>query len=143
MIEQIYSAPSFGGSEHLATVVRRHEITDGVKFFTDPKSDIQVGTVSHEAGYVTQPHQHVYRDRRSRSCIEVLYVLSGEVTVDFYTSSGEPVGWRTLSPGDFVILLDGYHGLRYSQDTYIFEVKQGPHLGQNDKVFLSPSPEGN
>ncbi len=40
---------------------------------------------------------------------------------------------RELLQGDAVILRGGAHGLRFSEDTVLLEVKQGPYHGTEEK----------
>ena len=50
------------------------------------------------------------------------------------TNNQEYVCSRILESGDIIILAAGGHGFEMLEDTEIFEVKQGPYAGENDKT---------
>ena len=60
-------------------------------------------------------------------------VKSGSCYVDIYSRNKEILVSRLLKEGDIVLLLGGAHGFRMTEDTILFEVKQGPYAGNADK----------
>ena len=45
-----------------------------------------------------------------------------------------------LNKGDVIILMRGGHGFHVIEEVEMIEVKQGPYIGQNDKVRFSGVP---
>jgi hypothetical protein len=88
----------------------------------------------HPAGKVVDAHVHNKVERRITSTAEAIFVQSGKVRVDFYDDNKRYLESRTLIGGDVTLLLGGGHGLVVLEDAKMFEVKQGPYLGELDKV---------
>lgn len=44
--------------------------------------------------------------------------------------------------GDVLVLVDGGHGFRMTEDTVLVEIKQGPYLGLDDKARFAPAVSG-
>ncbi|HAW19644.1 MAG TPA: hypothetical protein DCX14_05625, partial [Flavobacteriales bacterium] len=68
---------------------------------------------------------------------EVLFIKSGKVRVDFYTSDRSYLKSVALEQGDVILLASGGHGFRMIEDSEIIEVKQGPYCGDLDKTRFS------
>jgi mannose-6-phosphate isomerase-like protein (cupin superfamily) len=66
--------------------------------------------------------------------LEVLYIRSGKVAIDFYSDEQEYIGQRVLSAGDVILLVSGGHGFKMLEPTEMIEVKQGPYAGDEDKT---------
>lgn len=131
--EHVYSPANADGCELVALVLRGVAAAPpaGVRFHTDPKDILQVGTVSHPAGHVVPPHEHA-AVRRAMPDVppECLLLLSGRVRVDLYaTGCREPFASRELAAGDAVILYGGGHGFTMLEAAALFEVRLGPYLG--------------
>jgi uncharacterized protein YjlB len=69
---------------------------------------------------------------------EVLLIKKGRVRVDLYGSNLHYVTSRTLGPGDVILLSAGGHGFEILEDAAFIEVKQGPYMGDHDKVRFEP-----
>lgn len=128
MIEQIMH-----DGELLAIVIRSDFQKDGIEFFTESDSPMQLGYMQRQKGYEISPHVH----RRVRRVVdelnEVLWIKRGRVRVDFYTSRKEYVRSGELAQNDVVLLIGGGHGFTMLEDTEIIEAKQGPYVGDRDK----------
>lgn len=143
-IERIEDPPGFDGSEGLLGVVVRtlEECPDGVSPVTPPSMPIQAMTIRYPAGHEITPHVHLrrYPQQGLARPVEVLIVLKGRMVADFYRSDHSLVESREVGAGDCVILCGGGHGFRMLEDCQLFEVRQGPYLGQSDKVrFDAPA----
>jgi hypothetical protein len=44
------------------------------------------------------------------------------------------LGSEFLNEGDLIMLIQGGHGFSVVEDLEMIEIKQGPYLGDNDKV---------
>ena len=60
------------------------------------------------------------------------------VRVDFYDDNQQYIERHIARSGDIVILKAGGHGFKVLERADIFEVKQGPYLGAQDKVRFEP-----
>lgn len=124
-------------TELVAVIVRREYDRPGVSFLTAPGEPQQLALIHHPEGYVVPAHTHKPVRRDIHQTQETLIVRSGRVRLDLYDTDGEPLGSRTLSAGDVVILLRGGHGLTCETEAEFWEVKVGPYLGRDrDKANL-------
>jgi mannose-6-phosphate isomerase-like protein (cupin superfamily) len=44
-----------------------------------------------------------------------------------------------LEAGDVILLIKGGHGFKVLEDLEMFEVKQGPYAGDEDKIKFTPA----
>jgi hypothetical protein len=104
-----------------------------IDFLTTPNMNLQVGFLKHDKGKVIQAHEHKAASRVIVDTAEVLMVTKGSLRVDLY---GDPMEVQSfqMDAGDVVVLLAGGHGFEVLEDrTEVWEVKQGPYLGEADK----------
>ena len=94
--------------------------------------------MKHPKGKVIQPHVHNVVKREVLYTKEVLVVKSGKVRADFYTEERSYVSSTVLVTGDVILLASGGHGFTILEDTEMFEIKQGPYAGENDKTRFDP-----
>ncbi len=115
--------------------------SDGIEFFTSDKDSQQLGYMNRPAEYLIPPHRHNLVPREVHYTQEVLFIKSGKVRVDFYSTEQEYITSRILKQGDVILLADGGHGFKMLEQSEIIEVKQGPYCGEMDKVRFSPVEE--
>jgi mannose-6-phosphate isomerase-like protein (cupin superfamily) len=117
-----------------AIIIRSDYEQGGIQFFTPPEFSQQLAYMKHEKGEIIEPHVHNEVNREIVRTQEVLVIKSGKVQVDLYT--GENKYWRsfTLGAGDLILLASGGHGFTMLEPTEMIEIKQGPYLGDQDKV---------
>ncbi|SDB82781.1 cupin domain-containing protein [Williamwhitmania taraxaci] len=132
MLEKI-----FDEEELLGLIVRDRYTSAGVTFFTDDDATQQVAFMKHPAGKEILPHVHNSVKREVFFTSEVLIMKSGILRVDFYSSSKVYLQSRTLYAGDVILLAGGGHGFFVIEEIEMIEVKQGPYLGEMDKVRFS------
>src|SRR6185369_5395734 len=65
---------------------------------------------------------------------EVLFIRRGRLRVDFYDETKQYLSSRILEAGDVILLIQGGHGFEVLEDLEMFEVKQGPYVGEVDKT---------
>ena len=68
--------------------------------------------------------------------MEVLFIKSGSIELDFFGEEKNLLETRVLKKGDVVILMRGGHGIKVLENSEILEVKQGPYLDVNDKDII-------
>lgn len=115
-------------------ILRSSFQSEGIKFFTDNSYSQQLGYMKRDNGYIIPPHRHKSVERKVLLTQEVLFIKSGKIRVDFYNDSQDYLQSRILNKGDVVLLALGGHGFEMLEDSEIIEVKQGPYLGDEDKV---------
>src|SRR5436309_15691109 len=96
----------------------------------------------HPAGKVIEPHVHNPVPRAIRTTQEVLLVKRGKIRVDFYDTEKKYRKSRILGAGDIVLLAAAGHGFEVLEDLEMIEVKQGPYMGDADKVRFQSVNQG-
>ena len=126
-------------SNLLAIIVSKRFNKSGVHFFTDDDMSQQLAFMKHPAGKSIHPHIHNPVLREVYYTPEVLFIKKGKLRVDFYTDKQDYLESRVLESGDVILLIQGGHGFEVLEDLEMFEVKQGPYVGDSDKTCFEPS----
>lgn len=121
-----------------AVIIRREFHRPGIHFFTPGDFSQQLAYMSRPSGHEIQPHFHREVQRDVRRTLEVLVIRRGRLRVDFYGIDQRLIDSRTLESGDVILLAAGGHGFQILEDCEMFEIKQGPYLGDDDKVKFTP-----
>jgi len=129
MIEQITH-----NDQILAIIIKHDYSSNGLTFFTPDDFSQQLAYMNHPKGKTIKPHVHNIVKREVLYTKEVLIIKKGKVRTDFYTDDKKYICSRTLETGDIILLAAGGHGFEMLEDTEMFEVKQGPYAGENDKI---------
>ena len=118
----------------ISIIVRKDFQSKGLHFFTPNDYSQQLGYMSHPVGKQIQPHVHKKVQREVHYTQETLFIRKGKLQVDFYSENHEYLENRVLEAGDVILLIKGGHGFQVLEDLEMFEVKQGPYAGDEDKV---------
>ncbi len=118
----------------LAMIVRNDFSKEGISFLTQSDDSQQVAYMKHPKGKIIQPHVHTSVKREVFFTKEVLFIKKGRLRVDFYDDCKSYLESRILSSGDIILLSNGGHGFTVIEDLEMYEVKQGPYIGENDKT---------
>jgi hypothetical protein len=121
------------GAMPLAYIVRAGWMPESTSFLTPDHFGQQMGMIVYAAGDRIQPHIHFPVVREVIGTTECIVVRKGACELDIYNQSKQLIDSRSLKTGDIVLLLGGGHGFRMSEDTILFEVKQGPYIGMAEK----------
>lgn len=121
-----------------AIIVRNEFREDGVHFFTSNDLSQQLAFMKHPKGKVIDAHVHLPVKREVHRTQEVLVIKRGRLRVDFYTQAQTYLESRVLGEGDVLLLIAGGHGFEVIDDVEMFEVKQGPYSGDQDKQRFTP-----
>ena len=132
MIEKI-----FHNSQLLALIVFHKFNEKGIHFFTEDDLSQQLAFMKHPKGKTIQPHIHNPVPRKVYYTQEVLFIKKGRLRVDFYTEEQKYLESRVLEAGDVILLIQGGHGFKVLEELEMFEVKQGPYAGDEDKIRFS------
>ena len=120
--------------ELLAIIVKNDFKKDGIHFFTPDDYSQQLGYMNHPKGKTIEPHVHNPVPRNVEYTQEVLFIKSGKILVDFYDLDKNYLESHILSENDVILLIKGGHGFEVLEDIEMFEVKQGPYVGDDDKT---------
>lgn len=122
----------------LSIIIRKNFDKDGIEFFTPDDFSQQLAYMKRAKDYVIAPHVHNAVSRDVQYTKEVLYIKSGKVRVDFYDDDKEYLESTILEAGDVILLAFGGHGFEMIEESEMIEVKQGPYVGEMDKVRFEP-----
>lgn len=121
----------------LAIIVKKEYQCVGAHFFTPDHFSQQLGYMRHPRGHVIKPHTHRLVPREVSNTLEVLFIRKGRLQVDFYDDNREFFRSEILNAGDVLLLAAGGHGFTALEDLEMFEVKQGPYVGLEDKLWFN------
>ena len=122
----------------LAIIIRAGFEKNGIEFFTPPNFSQQLAYMKRPKNHIIEPHVHNIVVREVQYTLEVLFIKSGKIRVDFYDEERAYLESRFLLKGDVILLADGGHGFEMIEESEIIEVKQGPYAGDRDKNRFEP-----
>jgi hypothetical protein len=118
----------------LALIVSNRYNKPGISFFTPSELSQQLAYMRHPVGKIIEPHVHNPVPREVQYTQETLFIKRGKLRVDFYDDQHTYVESRILEAGDVILLIQGGHGFEVLEEIEMFEVKQGPYVGEQDKT---------
>ncbi len=121
-------------NELIALIIKKDFTSDGIKFFTPDDFPEQIAYMSHKKDTIIKAHVHNEIERNISLTQEILIIKKGKLRLDLYTKEKEYIESCIIEAGDIVFLASGGHGLKCLEDIEMIEVKQGPYLGEKDKV---------
>jgi hypothetical protein len=125
----------------LALIVSHHYERPGISFFTPNELSQQLAYMRHPVGKIIEPHVHNPVHREVQYTQETLLIKRGKLRVDFYDGQQNYLESRILESGDVILLIQGGHGFEVLEELEMFEVKQGPYAGDQDKTrFIAKRP---
>lgn len=117
-----------------AIIIRSDFHEFGIHFMTEENYSQQMAYMHHEKGRIIEAHVHNHESRNVVQTQEVLVIRKGKLRVDFYKDNKEYYGSKELYEGDIILLASGGHGFEVLEEVEMVEIKQGPYLGDRDKV---------
>ena len=126
----------FDDNNQIALIIRNNYSIEknSIKFFTPNSFSQQIGLMSRPKDYKINPHIHKRVKREVLYTNEVLLIKKGIVKVDFYDDNQIFLESRKVYKGDILLLIRGGHGFTIVEEAEIYEVKQGPYVGESDKL---------
>ena len=118
----------------LALIVYHDYSERGIRFFTSNELSQQLAYMQHPVGKIIEPHIHTPAAREVLLTQETLFIKRGRLRVDFFVDQQNYLESRILESGDVILLVQGGHGFEVLEELEMFEVKQGPYKGQDDKT---------
>lgn len=129
MIEKIIVA-----GRELAIIIRNDYHAEGIHFLTQDDYSQQLAYMNHPKGKVIDAHMHNHIERKVFYTQEVLVIKKGILRVDFYDNTQMYLQSVVLNAGDIILLASGGHGFKVLEEIEMIEIKQGPYLGEKDKI---------
>ena len=129
MIKKIYD-----GDNLLAIIISNKFNEPGIHFFTPDDFSQQLAYMRHSKGKIIIPHVHNPVPRQIEYTQEILFIKSGKIRVDFYDMKQKYLESHVLAQHDVILLIKGGHGFEVLEEIEMFEIKQGPYVGENDKT---------
>lgn len=124
--------------EEMAIIIRNDYSEEGIHFLTPDDYSQQLAYMHHQEGHKIVPHFHNIVPRTVHYTQEVLVIRKGKLKVNFYNMEKEHIAGTILSEGDVIMLCAGGHGFEVLEETEMIEIKQGPYMGENDKIRFEP-----
>jgi hypothetical protein len=118
----------------LSIIIRAGFEKDGIEFFTPDNFSQQLAYMKRPKDYIIPPHVHNIVNREILSTQEVLIIRKGKLRVDFYDDDKNYLESSIVGAGDVILLAFGGHGFEMMEESEIIEIKQGPYVGELDKV---------
>jgi hypothetical protein len=118
----------------LALIVSHRYDKPGITFFTPSDYSQQLAFLHHPTGHAIGAHVHNAVHREVQLTQETLFIRKGRLRIDFYDQAQNYLESRIVEGGDAVLLIHGGHGFEVLEDVEMFEVKQGPYAGDQDKT---------
>jgi len=118
----------------LGIIIRGDYSKEGVDFFTPNDFAQQMAFMKHPKGKKIDAHVHNKLKREILVTQEVLIIRKGKLRVDFYEDNKNYICSYVLNKGDIILLASGGHGFECLDDVEMIEIKQGPYLGDKDKI---------
>ena len=118
----------------LAVIVNNGFEKPGITFFTPNELSQQLAYMHHPVGKKIEPHIHTPAKREVLLTQETLIIKRGKLRVDFFDEQRGYLESRVLQTGDVILLVQGGHGFEVLEELEMFEVKQGPYIGRDDKT---------
>ena len=118
----------------LAVIISHRFHEPGIHFFTPGEFSQQLAYMHHPTGKIIPAHVHNFAPREVQYTQEVLLIKKGKLRVDFYNEQHQYLESHILETGDVILLATGGHGFEVLEEIEMFEVKQGPYVGEQDKT---------
>ena len=120
--------------ELYAYIVIVESINKKFSFFSENELSLQLGYMEKKKGDIIQPHLHLKQKREIYDTQEVLYLRKGDLTINSFDENMFLFHKERIYMESFIHLIKGGHGFEIHENSYIFEVKQGPYLKKSDKI---------
>jgi len=118
------------GEQVIAIIKKYAEWKIGLDFVTDDEKFIQVGTWNYNSGKRLDRQQHNIVERNANLTQECVFVVTGSMNVEFYSSERVFIKKVRLQQFDYAVIFGGGHAYEILEDdTKIIETKNGPFPG--------------
>ncbi len=119
----------------VALIMRSTAEVTSSTFFSPPELNFQMSIFKREKDFVEKPHFHKKVIRKIDRVEQFLYILEGQMRVDFFDKKGILTKTKRIKKGDSILIIRGIHGIKMISNCKAISIKQGPFLGDlNDKI---------
>jgi len=105
----------------------------GANFFSNQNEFLQVGQIYYPQDHKIPSHEHLKVKNEISIINEVLILVEGKIEVLLYINRKLKHS-LIINSGDAIVLMNGGHGFKMLESSKIIEIKQGPYMGDLDKV---------
>ncbi len=105
----------------------------GANFFSNQNEFLQVGQIYYPQNHKIPSHEHLEVNTNISTINEVLILVKGKMEVNLYLKRIQKHS-LIMNSGDAIVLMNGGHGFKMLEPSKIIEIKQGPYMGDLDKV---------
>ena len=105
----------------------------GANFFSNQNEFLQVGQIYYPQNHIIPSHEHLEVKTNISTINEVLILVEGKMEVNLYLNRILKHS-LIMNSGDAIVLMGGGHGFKMLKPSKIIEIKQGPYMGDLDKV---------
>ncbi len=116
-------------------ILRKNFCSEETAFITNKNLSLQFAYMKFDKGDHIKPHIHNQFKREISSTNEVLVIKKGALIVSFFNFEKVKIHTVHLYEGDIIFLQEGGHSFDFTLESEIYEIKNGPYLGQKiDKL---------
>ena len=107
------------------------------EFVTSNDKEMQLGFHSYSKNSKLDGHVHLNIKRTTNHTSEFIQVVKGIMKVNIFDEKSVFCSTIFMYPGDCLLQFQGGHSFDMEKDVIMFELKQGPYLGnKKDKVKI-------
>ena len=107
------------------------------QFLTPDKYNQQIGFIVYLKDEKIKNHTHDFSIRNNlNGTSEVLIVRKGSCNILIYDKNQYLIASQKLELNDIIFLIQGSHAINFLEDSILLEIKQGPYLGIQEKIFI-------
>lgn len=126
--EKIFSSADPSALLHVIYSIGK--LSDSRKDLSPDDQFLQISAMKLGVGKGVEPHRHLENRRTSDITQESIIVISGEVEASYFDVDARLLHRRVLRAGDCTVTFRGGHSFKsLSDETRVYEVKNGPYLG--------------
>ena len=122
----------------LALIVRSEYTPVTTQFVTPNSFKQQVGFIVYAKDEAVKTHRHLPLERHLVGTSEAIIVRHGHALFRLHDLNRTLIATRELRTGDVILMINGWHGIEFIEDTVLLEIKQGPFLETKEKEILEP-----
>ncbi len=122
------------GEEVYAIHVDLASIKEGSFPATDPAATIQLLLMNRKKGHVVAKHSHKKLVKTTQQPQEALVVMTGAIEASIFDEKGDLIEKMDVTPGQCLLILRGWHEVRFTEDALVYAFKDGPFM--DDKISL-------
>jgi len=120
----------------VAVEVKDFTLLTNSQFITNDCDFLQVGAFKYDKPHDVKKHRHNEIARTVNRTQELIYILTGTLTANIFDDGDNFLISLSLTQGNGLLILSGWHDFLVSKECNFFEVKVGPYLGNSDKTIM-------